>query len=192
MPPPSFEAVAAHDYRTLMGALIERKLQLGVTCFELESLGDLPTGYASKLFTGRRTLGLVSIGKMLAALNVRLVVVPAGRSQRGLTALIGKAAQIRRLDENGKDIRRSEWGKRGHAKWMCLTTPAERRRNARLAGKASADARAARKAETMPALRLAAPAALAKLASAPPLQRARSLPKPNPPAGAGWSVESGF
>jgi hypothetical protein len=67
----------AFDYRSLMGALIERKIALGLTNLEIDELGGLAGGYTSKLFCGSKRLGLETLGRLLTALGTKVVVVPA-------------------------------------------------------------------------------------------------------------------
>jgi hypothetical protein len=123
-----FKPLSAHDYETLMGALRERKTHLGLTNLDIDWLGQLPSGYAGKLFCGSRTIGLTSIGKILKALDVRLVVQP------GQAWSDGKAMPDNMLALKEK---RKSWGRQGGIKRWALQTPAQRSRLGRLGGLAS-------------------------------------------------------
>jgi hypothetical protein len=183
------EAAIAHDYATLMGALIERKWQLGLTNLDVEARGHFATGYADKLFNGARLMGLGTLGRLLDALEVRILVVPVDKLE---APKLKKIALSRpHLDERGKDIKRAAWGRAGGIKRRCLLTPARRRAIAKLGGLARA-AKAAAEAEAL-AARAAAPAPLCALARAkakarlaaisgsPPARNGRSCA--NPPRG---------
>jgi hypothetical protein len=144
-----FELVAAHDYATLMGALRTRKEHLGLTNLEIERAGGLPDGYAGKLFAAgkhARCLGLRSIGGMLAALEVRLIVVPVERRGAPLPA---NAVPFASIAVGGRKTLRQQWGRMGGIKGACLMTKAARSRIAQMGGKASGEARRRRKAVTL-------------------------------------------
>jgi hypothetical protein len=123
-----FEPLSADDYKTLMGALEARKKHLGLTNLDIDWLGNLPSGYAGKLFCGSRCLGLTSIGKVLKALDVRLVIQPSQ------TWSDGKAMPDNMLALKEK---RKSWGRKGGLKRWALQTPAQRSRLGRLGGLAS-------------------------------------------------------
>jgi hypothetical protein len=139
-------AAIAHDYATLMGALIERKWQLGLTNLDVEARGQFATGYADKLFNGARLMGLGTLGRLLDALEVRILVVPVDKLD---APKLKKIALSRpHLDARGKDIKRAAWGRSGGIKRRCLLTPARRRAIAKLGGLARA-AKAAAEAERL-------------------------------------------
>jgi hypothetical protein len=141
---------AAHDYATLVGALIERKRQLGLTNLDVDALGGFPSGYAGKVFSGMRPLwrSAVMIGRMLEALDARLVLV----SEREAARFAKIAIPLNLSDERGKDIRRSQWGRMGGIKRAHLLSSKMRRAMARKAGKASGAARKAKGERAEPAV----------------------------------------
>ena len=150
------EAAIAHDYATLMGALIERKWRLGLTNLDVEARGRFATGYADKLFNGARLMGLGTLGRLLEALEVRILVVPIDKLD---APKLKKIALPRpHLDARGKDIKRAAWGRAGGIKRRCLLTPARRRAIAKLGGLARAAKARTSGSEDSPAAR-AAPAA---------------------------------
>ena len=155
----------ASDYRTLMGAFIERKQALGLTNLELDELGGLAGGYTSKLFCGSKRLGLETLGKLLTALDAKVVVVPAN-AELALPKLTKNAIPIKDLSEEIKEKRR-DWGRKGGKKRHLLTSPRRRKAIAAMAGRASAEARRLRKAGKIPQAKVADPAILRKLERRP-------------------------
>jgi hypothetical protein len=155
----------AVDYRTLMGAFVQRKMSLGLTNLELDDRGGLAGGYTSKLFCGSKRLGLETLGKLLTALGAKVVVVPAD-AELALPKLTKKAFPIKDLSEEIKEKRR-EWGRKGGKKRHLLIMPRRRKAIAALAGRASAEARRLRKAGKIAQAKVADPAILRKLERRP-------------------------
>jgi hypothetical protein len=153
------------DYRTLMGAFVERKLALGLTNLELDDRGGLAGGYTSKLFCGSKRLGLETLGKLLVALEARIIVVPAD-AELALPKLTKNAVPIKDLSPEIKE-KRSEWGRKGGKKRHLLTPPRRRKAIAALAGRASGEARRLRKAGKIAQAKVADPAILRKLERRP-------------------------
>jgi hypothetical protein len=153
------------DYRSLMGALIERKIALGLTNLEIDELGGLAGGYTSKLFCGSKRLGLETLGKLLTALGTKVVVVPAD-AELALPKLTRNAIPIKDLSPEVKE-KRSEWGRKGGKKRSLLTSPRRRKAIAAMAGRASAEARRLRKAGQIPQAKVADPAIMRKLERRP-------------------------
>ena len=154
----------AVDYRGLMGALGERKKELGLTNLELDELGGLAGGYTSKLFCGSKRLGLETLGKLLTALNAKVVVVPAD-AELALPKLTKNAIPIKDLSEIKE--KRREWARKGGKKRHLLTSPRRRKAIAALAGRASGEARRLRKAGKIAQAKVADPAILRKLERRP-------------------------
>jgi hypothetical protein len=89
------------DYRQRMGALGERKKALSLTNLELDELGGLAGGYTSKLFCGSKRLGLETLGKLLTALDAKVVVVPAD-AELALPKLTKKAFRSKTCRKRSK------------------------------------------------------------------------------------------
>lgn len=149
------------DYRTLMGAFIERKQALGLTNLELDELGGFAGGYTSKLFCGSKRLGLETLGKMLVALKARILVVPL-EAELSLPKLTRAAMPIKDLTPEVKEKFR-EWGRKGGSKRLHLIGARKRKAIATMGGRASAEARRLRKEGKIYHPKLADPAIMRKL-----------------------------
>jgi hypothetical protein len=153
------------DYRTLMGAFIERKVALGLTNLELDERGDFAGGYTSKLFCGSKRLGLETLGKMLTALDARIIVVPAdanlGLSQKSIVAF-----PIKDLSEEIKQTQ-MEWRRKGGRMYRLKTAPRRRKAIAAMGGRAAAEARRLRKLGLEVKPKAADPAIMRKLERRP-------------------------
>jgi hypothetical protein len=73
--------VIAVDYESLIAALVARKHELGLSNLDVDEAGGLQSGYFSKLTSDPqspafRRMGLVSLGGVLNALDVAIVVTP--------------------------------------------------------------------------------------------------------------------
>ncbi|BBF92666.1 helix-turn-helix domain-containing protein [Blastochloris tepida] len=68
------------DYRALVQCLRDRKDDLGISLLELDERSGLQVGYSGKLLGAGmvRTLGPLSMGLMLGALGLELMVVERG------------------------------------------------------------------------------------------------------------------
>jgi len=162
---PDADLFLVTDYRTLMGAFVERKLALGLTNLELDDRGGLAGGYTSKLFCGSKRLGLETLGKLLVALEARIIVVPAD-AELGQAKLLKQSIPIRDLSPEIKEKRR-EWGRNGAKIRYHLTSPRRRKAIAAMAGRASGEARRLRKAGREVKPKTADPAILRKLERRP-------------------------
>jgi hypothetical protein len=153
------------DYRTLMGAFVERKLALGLTNLDLDDRGGLAGGYTSKLFCGSKRLGLETLGKLLVALEARIIVVPAN-AELSTPKLTKTAIPIRDLTPLVKEKFR-ELGRLGGRKRVHLQSPRRRKAIAAMAGRASGEARRLRKQGREVKPKTADPAVLRKLERRP-------------------------
>jgi hypothetical protein len=70
------EEIVVRDYRRLMEVLNARRKKLNMPMLAVDDASSLQTGYSAKLFAGIRNLGPLSLGMLLAALDVELVVRP--------------------------------------------------------------------------------------------------------------------
>jgi hypothetical protein len=64
------------DYDGLLGALRQRAIELNTPLESIDEVAGLPTRYTTKLLGGVRGLGRVSLGPLLGALALKLVVMP--------------------------------------------------------------------------------------------------------------------
>jgi hypothetical protein len=148
-----------------MGAFIERKVALGLTNLELDERGDFAGGYTSKLFCGSKRLGLETLGKMLTALDARIIVVPAD-ANLSLPKIGEKAIAVKDLTPAVKEKLR-EWGKKGGTKRYHLIGAGKRRAIAAMGGRAAAEARRLRKLGLDVKPKAADPAIMRKLERRP-------------------------
>jgi hypothetical protein len=67
----------ASDYKSLLDALRARAQQLGITRIEIDDIGGLTNGYASKLLSPApmKYVGRASLGPLLGALGIKLIIV---------------------------------------------------------------------------------------------------------------------
>ena len=74
---PSRVLAEATDYASLLDAFRARAAELGITRLENDQIGGLTSGHASKLLapTPIKNVGSVSLGPLLGALALKLVVV---------------------------------------------------------------------------------------------------------------------
>ena len=70
------EEIVVRDYRRLLEALNARRQKLAMPMLAVDDASSLQTGYSAKLFAGVRNLGPLSLGMLLAALDLELVVRP--------------------------------------------------------------------------------------------------------------------
>ena len=138
----------AHDYESLIEALVERKRELRLSTLEVDDIAGLPTGYFSKICCGVRGLGVRSLGLVLQALQVEIIVQPNNNLARGEDQLSAaeKAARNRPPKTNFLKLRSAAGARR---KWL-LMTEAERRRHIKKMCKARSDAAKARRARQNP------------------------------------------
>jgi hypothetical protein len=66
-----------HDYNELLAAIRHRRDELRISHFTLDHVSGIPSGYASKLLASppMKRLGALSLGPVLGALGLRLLVV---------------------------------------------------------------------------------------------------------------------
>lgn len=69
------------DYSALIDVMRKRRVELGLTCIELDAKAGFPEGYTSKLENYRqagpgRAFGPVSLPLWLGALDLKMVIVP--------------------------------------------------------------------------------------------------------------------
>jgi hypothetical protein len=64
------------DYDGLLAALRQRAIELNASLESIDEVAGLPTRYTTKLLGGVRGLGRVSLGPLLGALALKLVVMP--------------------------------------------------------------------------------------------------------------------
>jgi len=71
------DAIEVHDYAELLEALRKRIVFLGTSMERLDDISGLPSRYVSKLFAPMelKSLGKVSLGPLLGALGLKLIVV---------------------------------------------------------------------------------------------------------------------
>ena len=82
---PSRVIAEATDYASLVEAFRVRAAQLNITRLEADEAAGLPSGYTSKLLAHppMRIFGRISLGSLLGALALKLVVVEdAGQLQK--------------------------------------------------------------------------------------------------------------
>lgn len=72
------------DYHSLVEALDDRRKELGLPMLAVDFASGCQDGYTAKLIAGRRTLGPVSLGLLLEALGVELLMRP--RNMENLNA----------------------------------------------------------------------------------------------------------
>jgi hypothetical protein len=65
------------DYSDLRQAIACRRKSLGLPQLELDQITGLPDGYQGKLECGMRSFGALSLGLVLQALGVELVLRPS-------------------------------------------------------------------------------------------------------------------
>jgi hypothetical protein len=94
--------MVCRDYAELIAALKARMAELGVTMETLDDISGLPTRYVSKIFspTPLRGLGRVSLGPLIGALGLKLIVAEdAEQLARIRSRLIQRKARAHIPDE---------------------------------------------------------------------------------------------
>lgn len=132
-----------HDYDGLVAALRARVAEFGVSAETIDDLAGIATRYTSKLLAPIpiKGLGRVSLGPMLGALGLKIIVVEDTEALRLVVGrLKRKAEQYARTGMHAHEshINRgdSAWGRRLSAHWMIKTSQHQRTRNAKRAAMA--------------------------------------------------------
>lgn len=152
----------ARDYVGLVQILELARRQLEVPYSVLDDLSGLPERYTQKVLQRApdKRLGPFSLGRMLKALGLRLIVVvdqeqreknqkrrdwrpskPQGGWKHRPATREGQRAMRASEKRAYPNAGRSEWGREMQARQMVLLTPDLRKKFARKAGKASGRAR---------------------------------------------------
>jgi hypothetical protein len=92
------------EYGQLVAALRARAEELNVSNLLLDEIGGTQTGYCSKILIGIKTLGRISLGCILGALAIKLIVVEdTEQLDRIRSRLVArKAGTRRRADAAGE------------------------------------------------------------------------------------------
>lgn len=112
---------AIRNYAELKSALNERRIELKMTMLELDELAGLQQGYSGKLFSmaaSSRNFGPISLGNVLKALGVELVILPTQPGKRRAFKIIGVRDKLR-LN------RMAIYGRRGGLAAKMKATPEE-------------------------------------------------------------------
>lgn len=89
---------AIRNYAELKSALNARRVELKMTMLELDELAGLQQGYSGKLFSmaaSSRNFGPISLGNVLKALGVELIILPAQAGKRRAFKIIGVRDKLR-------------------------------------------------------------------------------------------------
>ena len=127
-------------------ALRARAEDLQVTRLSLDEVSGLQAGYCGKLLSRatRRTIGMMTLGPILTALGVKLLLAEDCEAARYVSRLEKRRVRIN-ADDSMPTIRKrggtrflgnSAWGRAMRATAYLKQTPRERRRLARVAAKA--------------------------------------------------------
>jgi len=105
------------QYADLMLAIDARRRELGMTMLELDARSGLPLGYSGKLFTdptkaNAKTLGRMSLGLILQALDVEMVLVRSAAPQ-------GTKTELDQIDNTSSvSDRMRKLGSAGGKRWV--------------------------------------------------------------------------
>jgi hypothetical protein len=111
---------SAHDYDGLRALINARRVELRMRHLDLDHDAGLQSGYAGKIFCGMKNFGPLTLGPILDALGVDIVLMPRQAGTEGKTHdNVLQFAHITRLRNNsalGGRLRRasmtnSEWSK---------------------------------------------------------------------------------
>lgn len=122
------------SYPALVAAFVARKAQLGLTNLDVDDRGELPSGYFGKICCLKRTASIVSLEKVLDALDLALVAVPKP-PLRGDPSHPNFVVRIIELDADNMVIHSKVSGLKGHVARMASTTARQRRAWARHAAR---------------------------------------------------------
>jgi hypothetical protein len=120
------------DYADLVAGLRARAEQLDVSNATLDEVAGLPTGYGGKVLgsAGKRTLGRISLGPLLAALGAKLALIedPEGLARMRLRLTRRSPSGMRRgkLPRCGAVLdgeHLSNHGQHLHAMWRASPVP---------------------------------------------------------------------
>lgn len=81
-PPLGAKPAAIRNYSDLTTALAHRRNELNLTQFALDQVAGTQDGYVGKLEAGVRSYGPLSLGLVLQALGVELVLRPRSENER--------------------------------------------------------------------------------------------------------------
>lgn len=136
------------DYVGLMAVLRSRADELGVTRETIDEVSGMQSGYASKLLAPVpiRSLGPTSLGPMLGALGLAIVVVEdhamlakvqgrLSKRQRPVLDASDGMRPIKRKQRRGYWRKCPEWSRIMNARRMLILSPEQRRASARKAAR---------------------------------------------------------
>lgn len=142
------------DYEALVEAFRDRVEDLDTTHKQIDFAGNMLGGYSSKILSNPpiKTLGKVSMGKMLKATGMMLVLVIDDERFAPVKAMMEKRRRPLRKPAIAGSIRPSwlftaEKAREMGSKRFSTMTEAQRKRHQRKAGKASAAARRRKRKE---------------------------------------------
>jgi hypothetical protein len=75
MPLPGRVVGVAHEYQDLIAMIRARIVELNISFEQADAICGLPAGYVGKLVNDQRRLGVLSLGCVLAALGLAIVIV---------------------------------------------------------------------------------------------------------------------
>lgn len=128
------QPAVVREYHELLQALDARRRELGMPMIELDERAGLPLGYVGKLLTdptkrNAKTLGRVSLGLVLKALDLRMEIVPTA-------ARHGGQAQAQQGEEDSPvSTRMKIIGAKGGAAFVSRRTPEQLARHQRRAAR---------------------------------------------------------
>ena len=130
------------DLDGLIRACVARRRELGLTQLQVDAAAGIQDGYCGKWEAGVKGLGRMSLGCILGALRLKLIV--AGSDHRGLLleneglAAISTADHLKKIRRHGAAItnarhkhRKAKWGRKGALKrwrvWRAIKADAAAR-----------------------------------------------------------------
>jgi hypothetical protein len=130
----------ATNYDELIGAFRARMHSLNTPMEIIDEVAGLPTRYTSKIFAPARlkTVGRVSLGPLLGALGLRLLVAvdeeAFAKVQHRLVPRKNTRGEIRAIrDRRSALLGNGAWGRMMQARWMLSTSSRQRKAWARQA-----------------------------------------------------------